>query len=230
MADTTGPKAVERQVLGRGIEAHNLIISRSSLYAPTVAYRQDMESLKSQRVRVNPGQLIDGSIWANSDPRSDAKTGLPTIHDFENLLLPTAYETIDEMETAIRRFRTVEPLLHDFYSSTKVKKLDWEHAKAKKAEMDWAISAILKECPQPTLFAYGNGKFRTGINLASKHETFKHQFAVRATSEGHVVVLVDEKYTSAMCPRCAEIGISSRMAKPTMRSCVCVICTQSGDE
>ncbi|KAG0200431.1 hypothetical protein BGX28_006510 [Mortierella sp. GBA30] len=100
MADTTGPKTVERQVLGRGIEAHNLTITRSSLYAPTVAYRRDMESLKSQHVRVNLGQLIDGSIWANSDPHSDAKTGLPTIHDLESLLLPTAYETNDEMENS----------------------------------------------------------------------------------------------------------------------------------
>ncbi|KAF9975922.1 hypothetical protein BGZ75_000360, partial [Mortierella antarctica] len=213
---------VKEQVLGPSVEANNLVISRSSLYAPTLAYRQKMETLKAQRVRVNPGVPIDGSIWANHNTRQDAKTGLPTIYDLEGLLAPGSYRNIDEMETALQRFHRVEPILHDFYASEKIKKWDWEHNKAKRAEMDWAISAVLRDCRQPTLFAYGNGTFRTGINLTAKHESYKRQFA--AVAEGHVVVLVDEKYTSAMCPRCAEAGIATRMAKPTMRSCVCLVC------
>ena len=55
--------------------------------------------------------------------------------------------------------------------------MDWDLKKAKKAEMDLAIDAILRECTTKTLFCYGNGSFRTGINLASPHESFKAVFA-----------------------------------------------------
>ena len=48
--------------------------------------------------------------------------------------------------------------------------------------MDLAIAAILKEYPKKTLFCYGNGSFRTGINLASPHEAFKTLFAQEVRS------------------------------------------------
>ncbi|KAK3835544.1 MAG: hypothetical protein J3R72DRAFT_213788 [Linnemannia gamsii] len=55
----------------------------------------------------------------------------------------------------------------------KSKAMDWDLKKAKKAEMDLAINAILSECATKTLLCYGDGSFRTGINLASPQETFK---------------------------------------------------------
>ncbi|KAF9138641.1 hypothetical protein BGX30_008923 [Mortierella sp. GBA39] len=102
--------------------------------------------------------------------------------------------------------------------------MDWDLKKAKKAEVEVAIDAVLKECTSKTLFCYGNGSFRTGINLASPHESFKALFAQKAVAAGHIVVLVDEFLTSSMCPTCLESGDASRLAKPTMRSCVCLRC------
>ncbi|KAF9296200.1 hypothetical protein BGZ88_000493 [Linnemannia elongata] len=88
-----------------------------------------------------------------------------------------------------------------------------------------AVAAILRFCgPEPCVIAIGNGKFRTGINMSSKHETLQSLFAKKARAQGHIVVFVDEYLTSTMCPACTARGETSRMAKPTSRSCVCVAC------
>ncbi|KAF9950829.1 hypothetical protein BGZ70_001218 [Mortierella alpina] len=166
-----------RNQLGRSIVAKNLVMSRTSLYAPALAYRAMLQDLKSQRVRVDLGAQINGAIWSDMDRQGSV--GLPTIYDMENLLQGSTFGTMAEMEDALRRYACVEPVLHEFYSSEKVKRMRWELSKATRAEMDWAISAALKDCPPLTLFAYGNGSFRTGLNLASKHETFKQKFAAR---------------------------------------------------
>ncbi|OAQ25502.1 hypothetical protein K457DRAFT_129043 [Linnemannia elongata AG-77] len=42
--------------------------------------------------------------------------------------------------------------------------------------MDLAIDAVLRTCTRKTLFCYGNGNFKTGLNLASVHESFKGKF------------------------------------------------------
>ncbi|KAF9128763.1 hypothetical protein BGW39_004788 [Mortierella sp. 14UC] len=115
-------------------------------------------------------------------------------------------------------------ILHGFFGSARVKAMDWDLKKAKKAEVDLAIDAILRECTAKTLFCYGNGSFRTGINLASPHESFKAVFAQKAVAAGHIVVLVDEYLTSSICPTCLESSELSRLAKPTIRSCVCLTC------
>jgi hypothetical protein len=47
--------------------------------------------------------------------------------------------------------------------------------------MYWAINAVLSSCARKTLFCYGNGKFRTGLKLASAHESF--QRTVRTKDE-----------------------------------------------
>ncbi|KAF9566196.1 hypothetical protein EC968_003849, partial [Mortierella alpina] len=188
------------------IKAKDLVISSSSLYAPTFACRQRLQGLKTQRPRANPGATISGSLWATAS--GDAQVGLPTICQIEGLLQSRNYGGLEELSTALRRFACVQPILHEFYGSTRIKRLAWEHAKSLRAEMDWDMSAALRDCGPKTLFAYSNGVFPHGHNVASKHETFKKRFAATAVSEGHMVVLVDEYYTSAMCPRCAELGVA----------------------
>ncbi|KAG9071127.1 hypothetical protein KI688_008670 [Linnemannia hyalina] len=121
------------------------------------------------------------------------------------------------MEQSTFRFFLVQDILHGFYGSARVKAMGWDLKKTKKAEMDLAIDAILRECTTKTLFCYGNGSFRTGINLASPHESFKAVFAQKAVAAGHIVVLVDEYLTSSICPTCLESNEVSRLAKPTTR-------------
>ncbi|KAI8598637.1 hypothetical protein EDD21DRAFT_417558 [Dissophora ornata] len=149
------------------------------------------------------------NLVTHKDVDTDAKTGLPSIKEIESVLPPLNYATVDELETALKRWHLVEPVLHGFYGSGKVKGLGWELSKSKEAEVDWAISSVLRHCKGPTVFVYGNGKFRTGLNLASPHESFRDKFAVKATAEGHVVVFGDEYFTSTMCATCVERGIAN---------------------
>ncbi|KAF9115689.1 hypothetical protein BGX30_006194, partial [Mortierella sp. GBA39] len=58
-----------------------------------------------------------------------------------------------------------------------VKNTKEELNKWKDAEIDWAVDGVLRSCTRKSLFCYGNGKFRTGLNLASMHESFKGRFA-----------------------------------------------------
>ena len=41
---------------------------------------------------------------------------------------------------------------------------------------------------------------------------------------GYKVALVDEYLTSTMCPTCISMGQTTRLAKPSMRTCACVEC------
>ncbi|KAI8597248.1 hypothetical protein EDD21DRAFT_357425 [Dissophora ornata] len=121
---------------------------------------------------------MNGDLWARADLDCD-KTGtsIPSIKDIENLVLPSQYESQEDCETAIQRIIQVGPVLQGFYASNRIQRLNWEQRKSKDAEMDWAIDAVLRSCTRKTLFCYGNGKFRTGLNLASVHESYKGKFA-----------------------------------------------------
>ncbi|KAK3842643.1 MAG: hypothetical protein J3R72DRAFT_490442 [Linnemannia gamsii] len=63
------------------------------------------------------------------------------------------------------------PSLADIES--RLQKDRWVEKQVKQAELDMAVDTILRLCgPEPCLIAIGNGTFKTGLNLASKHERF----------------------------------------------------------
>ncbi|OAQ36825.1 hypothetical protein K457DRAFT_181152 [Linnemannia elongata AG-77] len=203
----------------------NLMIRRAALYSPTTAARSERVRVKNRKAQVVPGEGIDGGIWARDVDPTGARTEVPSIHNMESRLPPKGQVTVEDFEESVRVKVSMEPLLREFEGSRRMKKAAWEEKKSVRAELDMAVAAILRFCgPEPCVIAIGNGKFRTGINMSSKHETLQSLFAKKARAQGHIVVFVDEYLTSTMCPACTARGETSRMAKPTSRSCVCLTC------
>jgi hypothetical protein len=165
--------------LPAGLQAMNLIISRKSMYQPVFAHRQQMEELKSRRIQVAAGQRVEGQLWAQAGETFDYRGGtfLGNIHSVQQFITTHQQVTREETEESTKRFYFAHRLLHGFYSSDRVESMEWSMKKAKQSEVDLAIDAILNECRSKTLFCYGNGNFRTGLNLASPHESFKSRFA-----------------------------------------------------
>ncbi|OAQ33755.1 hypothetical protein K457DRAFT_152617 [Linnemannia elongata AG-77] len=139
------------------------------------------------------------------------------------------------MVEAHQKYLSAEPLLHEFYGSHILKFANYEHRKAKLSEMDLAVAGVMRlveaavsripEGKNPTvLFAWGNGTFHSGYNLTSQHMTLQRRLAQKAREKGYLVLLVDEYLTSTMCPTCVAVGVSTRMAKPSMRVCACLKC------
>ncbi|KAG9072301.1 hypothetical protein KI688_000070 [Linnemannia hyalina] len=161
-------QASTNSILPPGLEAKNLVVSRKSLYQPVFAHRNKMQDLSTTRITVSPGQTIEGKLWAEQkDGQADGGTSILSISEILNVLPSRQYQQVADMEQSTFRFFLVQDILHGFYGSARVKAMGWDLKKAKKAEMDLAIDAILRECTTKTLFCYGNGSFRTGINLAS---------------------------------------------------------------
>ena len=172
------PPASANRILPPAIEAKNLVVNRQSLYQPVLAHRHQMEELKTHRIKVSQGQRIEGKIWTEqNDAQSNNSISLPSITEIQDLLPSHQHERTQDLEASTIRFFQVQALLHGFYGAKRIKAMDWSLKKARKAELDLAIDTILKECPKKTFFCYGNGSFRTGINLASPHEAFKALFA-----------------------------------------------------
>lgn len=181
--DQPDAPASSNRILHPGLEAKNLVVNRKSLYQPVFAHRQKMEELKSRRIYVSQGQQIEGRLWAGQeDTQSDDGTSMPSVNDIQSLLPSRQHERVEDVETSTLRFYQVQRLLHGFYGAKRIKGIDWSLKKARKAEVDLAVDTVLKECTKKTLFCYGNGSFRTGINLASPHETFKALFAQKVSS------------------------------------------------
>ncbi|KAG0346432.1 hypothetical protein BG004_001746 [Podila humilis] len=197
----------------------NLVVKRSSLYQPVLSHRRALERLKEQRIQHAPGQTVTGDCWAKP-VQANTRLSLPSINDIQNILPEQQYVDVEQLESSTVKFYQTEGLLHGFYGSKKVKSLNWARKQSKKAKVDMVVESILKQHQgRKAMFFHGNGSFRTGLNWASSHESFKTVFAQRAKAAGHGVVLVDEYLTSAMCPICTENGCESRLAKSTMRSC-----------
>ncbi|KAF9119175.1 hypothetical protein BGX30_004042, partial [Mortierella sp. GBA39] len=189
----TDDDASTNSTLPPSLEAKNLVVSRRSLCQPVFVYRQKMEDLSTTRITVSPGQTIEGKLWAEQKyGQADGRTSIPSISEILNVLPSRQYQQVADMEQSTFRFFLVQDILHGFYGSARVKAMDWDLKRVKKAEMNLAIDAILRECTTKALFCYGNGFFRRGINLASPHESFKAVFAQKAVAAGHIVVLVDE--------------------------------------
>ncbi|KAG0284381.1 hypothetical protein BGZ96_011233 [Linnemannia gamsii] len=215
----------DRQPEAQDPPLSNLLIRRSALYSPTKSARADRERLKNRSPAVQAKEAITGDLWVQEQDSTAATLRLPSISDMESALPSKEQYTVDEFEQALLVRLSMEPLLREVYSTSRFQKDRWAEKRAKRAELHMAVDAILRMCgPEPCSIAVGNGTFRTGFNLASKHECFKTHFAKKARALGHVVVLVDEFLTSTMCPSCAAHDVRSRVAKPTQRSCVCVEC------
>jgi len=161
----------------------NLMIRRAALYSPTTAARSERERVKNRKLQVVPGESIDGGIWArNVDPKG-ARSGVQSIQEIESCLPPKGQVTVEDFEDALRVRVSIEPLLREVEGSQHMKKAAWEEKKDVRAELDMAVAAILRFCgPEPCVIAIGNGKFRTGINLASKHETLQNHFTKKVPS------------------------------------------------
>ncbi|KAG0231045.1 hypothetical protein BGX31_005657 [Mortierella sp. GBA43] len=170
-------------------QVSNLAIRRSALYSPTLSYRIRQEEAKRRDI------IVDGSSESGT-------IELPSVHEFEQALPATTFNSIQEYEEGLRYYAQVFEILNGYYSTKKLKKQDWEKDKAMRAEKDLAVEGALQMVRglrgRPALFVYGNGQFNTGIKLASMHETFKHYFMVKATGLKHIVVITDEYNTSAM--------------------------------
>lgn len=155
----------------------NLMIRRAALYSPTTAARSERERVKNRKLQVVPGESIDGRIWARDVDPKGARTDVQSIQEIESCLPPKGQVTVEDFEDTVRIRVSMEPLLREFEGSRHMKKAAWEEKKAVRAEQDMAVAAILRFCePEPCLIAIGNGKFRTGINLASKPETLQSHF------------------------------------------------------
>jgi hypothetical protein len=112
-------------VVSPGITAHNLVISRTAIYSPVLSHRGKMDEMKACRPILAPGEKTTAKLWARADCDQDKNgVSLPSIKNIENLLLPKHHDSSDDLESTVRRLYLVRPLLQDFYSSDRVRRLD----------------------------------------------------------------------------------------------------------
>lgn len=177
------------------VQVKNLTVKRSALYSPIMAHRTDLQ-------------------W---------KKTLQGIADIEEPLPSSKLASAQECKERIQAvFRSYDDLF-TFYSSKAWKRNDWERTKSFHAEKDWAVSGALNmvDKNRPCLFVVGSANFNTRTRLASLHDSFRGYFHLKATSMGYVVN-ANECYTSTKCPNCTAHGRDCRVAKPTLRSCICL--------
>ncbi|KAG0057267.1 hypothetical protein BGZ83_000057 [Gryganskiella cystojenkinii] len=168
----------------------NLSITRKALFQQSFKYRQELEVLKQYRGPLQAGN-VSFSLWVpkdfewrkhllplgNDGDEQGTLTESPGVQELESMLLPNSYQSRTDIYAIVQTRQHLYPSLHTFYASMKLKKMAWELKKALKSERDKAASAVLKKCPQPTLFTYGKAKFRSKFNLSSPHDTFRMDFA-----------------------------------------------------
>ena len=124
--------------------------------------------MKNKTHTVVPGEPVHGALWSRTVDPNGGQIEVQSIQDLEALLPPRSQVSVEDLTESIR-FR--------------VMKAEWEESKAQRAEMDLATAAVLRLCGDgPALIAIGNGKFRTGLNLASKHESFKAHLSKKVLS------------------------------------------------
>ncbi|GJJ71752.1 hypothetical protein EMPS_04109 [Entomortierella parvispora] len=217
----------------------NLTVKRSSLYQPTLAFREWAEHCKRAQPTAGSNDSVGPSLWActqrtQQGQDQDNPTLLPSLHDLQNALHPLNYHDITAIENRHRQYFQLEPLIHGFYSSATWKKAAHDHKKSKLAEMDLAVNGVLKlvelACEgvpveaRRVIFVLGNGKFKTGINLTSVHTTFLRRLFGKIQTMGYKAVIGDEYLSSTMCPTCIGKNVATRLAKPSMRTCACTQC------
>lgn len=160
----------------------NLLVRRASLYQPTLAFRAWEQERRRRHPKAGPTDLISSQLWTKQADDQDKPSFLPSIHDLENALPSTKYESWDEVVSGHQQFLELQPTIHGFYSSSEWKRAAYQHRTAKLSELDLAVDGVLRMVDEKlegtpvherkVLFALGNGTFRTGFNMASKHTTF----------------------------------------------------------
>ncbi|KAG9073275.1 hypothetical protein KI688_001067 [Linnemannia hyalina] len=160
----------------------NLLVKRASLYQPTLAFRAWEQEWRRQHPAAGPADNVDASLWTRKTDDKNRATFLPSMHDLENALHSTKYDSEDALKSAQRQYFELEPIIHGFYSSSDWKKAVYQHRMAELSEMDMAVAGVLRLVKEAlksnpmggrrVLFALGNATFRTGFNLTSVHTTF----------------------------------------------------------
>lgn len=170
--------------------ALNLVVKRSSLYQPTLAFRSWGEEWKRQHPQASPSDKVDSRLWTRRSDGVDRPTTLPSLHDLENALHPAKYGSWNDLASAHKQYFELEPIIHGFYSSAEWKRATHQHRMAKLSEQDLAVAGVLKMIDaalegvpmrqRKVFFALGNGMFRTGLNLTSMHTTFLRRLLQKA--------------------------------------------------
>ncbi|KAK3846473.1 MAG: hypothetical protein J3R72DRAFT_486735 [Linnemannia gamsii] len=203
----------------------NLLVKRASLYQPILAFRAWEQEWRRQHPTADPADVIDASLWTRKADGKDRATFLPSIHDLENALYSTKYDSEDALKSAQQKYIELEPIIHGFYSSSDWKKAAYQHRMAKMSEMDMAVAGVMRMVDEElegvavkgrkVLFAIGNGTFKSGLNLTSVHTTFLRRLLQKSMALGYKAALVDEYLTSTVCPTCVSKDKQTRLAKPT---------------
>lgn len=131
-------------------EVQNLSIKRTALYAPVIAYREELKKRKEEA----------------------------GIFEIEQALPSLTYESTQKFEEYLQGKLAIMDQLREFYGSTEMKKIGWERTKSKRAEYDWATDGALSmiQNKDESLIVIGNGHFNTHHGLATLHESFKGHF------------------------------------------------------
>ncbi|KAG0328261.1 hypothetical protein BG004_002579, partial [Podila humilis] len=208
LTDAFGERMVSVVVVGIDpgeVVIINLLVKRSSLYQPTLSFRDWSEHWKRRHPAAGPGDVIDSEICTRASDLTKP-TSLPSIHDLENALPPTDYTTWDSFQAAQKKYLQFEALTYATYASKEWKVAVHEHRKSKLAELDLAVAGVLRMVDEACegvpvekrqiLFALGNGKFRSGFNLPSVHTTFLRRLIQKGIALGYKAALVDEYLTN----------------------------------
>ena len=119
----------------------NLLVKRASLYQPTLAFRAWEQEWRRQHPTAGPADNVDASLWTRKTDDKNRTTFLPSIHDLENALYSTKYDSEKALKSAHQQYFELEPIIHGFYSSSDWKKVVYQYRMAKLAEMEWQWQA-----------------------------------------------------------------------------------------
>ncbi|KAF9966905.1 hypothetical protein BGZ70_000814 [Mortierella alpina] len=182
-------------------QAHNVLISRRSVYDGTEALQRELAARKAAPVtRENePGVYY------------------PSINELEALAPARGTPGIQALENYIKYYRAYEELLGSLYRSSWWKRLSWENSKAQKAESGRMFDAIVRSTGmtrsaamrideetgycENLVLVVGDGDFSSGQGKSSMHNSMLRRVILQARGHGILVFQVHEEYTSSRCPR-----------------------------
>jgi hypothetical protein len=167
-------------------QVSNLSIKRTSLYSPTLAYRNRLDDIKCRKPATDENDDVGSIYWTN--PTTTCGTiELPSIKEVEQSLGDSSFTSLEHHHSNLEHFARAFKVLTGFYSARTAKKLQWEKSKSMRAEKDLAVNGAIQMIPKvdgkqrPVLFVYGDGRFNTKTKLTTMHETFKYFFVMKVT-------------------------------------------------
>lgn len=167
-------------------QVSNLSIRRTSLYSPTLAYRNRLDDIKRRKPATDENDDVGSIYWTNS-ATTRGTLGLPSIKEVEQSLGDSSFTSLEHHHSNLEHFARAFKVLTGFYSARTAKKLQWEKSKSMRAEKDLAVDGAIRMIPKvdgkqrPALFVYGDGRFNTRTKLTTLHETFKYFFVMKVT-------------------------------------------------